>query len=92
MNPTVDKHQLRQIRPPELVLESKIFLTTPRNQTQELYSNKTIQLTPKGKARYPAFQMHRKHITALSPTQTYTPKRTRTPLIHVRCTLPRFPS
>ena len=51
-----------------------------------------IQLTPKGKARYPAFQMHRKHITALSPTQTYTPKRTRTPLIHIRCILPRFPS
>ena len=47
---------------------------------------------PKGKARYPAFQMYRKHITALSPTQTYTPKRTRTPLIHIRCILPRFPS
>ena len=47
---------------------------------------------PKGKARYPAFQMHRKHITALSPTQTYTPKRASTPLIHIRCILPRFPS
>lgn len=47
---------------------------------------------PKGKARYPAFQMHRKHITALSPTQTYTPKRASTPLIHIRCILTRFPS
>ena len=47
---------------------------------------------PKGKARYPAFQMDRKHITALSPTQRYTPKRASTPLIHIRCILTRFPS
>ena len=51
-----------------------------------------IKLMPKGKARYPAFQMHRKHITALSPTQTYTPKRASIALIHIRCILPRFPS
>ena len=57
-----------------------------------LFKATLIQLTPKGKARYPAFQMHRKHITALSPTQTYTPKRASIALIHIRCILPRFPS
>ena len=62
------------------------------SNSRALFKATLIILTPKGKARYPAFQMHRKHITALSPTQTYTPKRTRTPLIHIRCILPRFPS
>ena len=60
--------------------------------SRALFKATLIILTPKGKARYPAFQIHRKHITALSPTQTYTPKRASTPLIHIRCILPRFPS
>ena len=78
---TSKSNSLEVLHPPTLEADSRA-----------LFKATLIILTQKGKARYPAFQMHRKHITALSPTQTYTQKRTSTPLIHIRCILTRFPS